>query len=54
MKTRPDGRVSVSVTMRPDLYERVLAVSRDQEIPLTALCRQALKEYLKNSHSLGS
>jgi len=42
--------------MQPELYDQLRAISEDREIPLSVICRLALKDYLAkadNSALLG-
>ena len=42
MATYRNGRKLVSVTMTPELHERLVAVCEKQDVPLSVWCRAAI------------
>ena len=52
MTLRSDGRRVVSVTMQPALYDRLYLACKQQDIPVSVLCREAIKAYLESNQPL--
>ena len=46
MTLRSDGRRVISVTMQPDLYDRLYAKCRQLDQPVTVFVRELLKQAL--------
>lgn len=52
MTLRSDGRRVISVTMQPELYDRLYARCRELDQPVTVFVREALKHMLDHpNHS---
>ena len=47
MTLRADGRRVVSVTMQPELYERLYAICKHLDLPVTVWVREAIKAQLE-------
>ena len=41
-----NGRKVVSVTMTPDLYDKILQHCRDNDVPVSVWCREVIKKEL--------
>jgi predicted DNA-binding protein len=44
---KDDGRRVVSLTMQPELYERLQAMCRQRDLPVTVWVREAIKAHLE-------
>jgi predicted DNA-binding protein len=46
MTLRSDGRRVISVTMQPELYERLYAHCKERDMPITVFVRNAIESAL--------